>query len=189
MAAPFSQRFPPSVSSARAILRCRSTVAAIIGRCLTAGPVVIGRPSDFFGVGVTPGSALGVMGEQDPGFPDRAEADWIARALRAQAVMVPRPGTPHSRSGPTSPPLPACASWNRSPAVLRTRLIQPSVSAETGADRWRTHLAAESDVNAAGSAAPAAARTSGGQDTYSGPWNARTARRDTRSGSGVAVGG
>jgi pimeloyl-ACP methyl ester carboxylesterase len=32
---------------------------------------------------------LVVMGEQDPDFPDpRAEADWIARALHAQVVMV-----------------------------------------------------------------------------------------------------
>jgi pimeloyl-ACP methyl ester carboxylesterase len=30
------------------------------------------------------------MGEQDPDFPDpRAEADWIAHALRAEVVMVP----------------------------------------------------------------------------------------------------
>jgi pimeloyl-ACP methyl ester carboxylesterase len=37
--------------------------------------------------------ALVVMGEQDPDFPDpRAEADWIARALRAQLVMVPEAG-------------------------------------------------------------------------------------------------
>ena len=37
--------------------------------------------------------ALVVMGEQDPDFPDpRAEADWIARALRAQVVMVPEAG-------------------------------------------------------------------------------------------------
>jgi pimeloyl-ACP methyl ester carboxylesterase len=37
--------------------------------------------------------ALVVMGEQDPDFPDpRAEADWIARALRAQVVMVPQAG-------------------------------------------------------------------------------------------------
>jgi pimeloyl-ACP methyl ester carboxylesterase len=36
---------------------------------------------------------LVVMGEQDPDFPDpRAEADWIARALRAQVVMVPDAG-------------------------------------------------------------------------------------------------
>jgi pimeloyl-ACP methyl ester carboxylesterase len=36
---------------------------------------------------------LVVMGEQDPDFPDpRAEADWIARALRAQVVMVPQAG-------------------------------------------------------------------------------------------------
>ena len=34
-----------------------------------------------------------VMGEQDPDFPDpRAEADWIARALRAEVVMVPESG-------------------------------------------------------------------------------------------------
>jgi hypothetical protein len=128
MAAPFRQRFPLSVSTARAILRCRGTVAAITGRCLTSGPVVIGRPSGFFGVGVTP----------------------------------------------ESPPLPSCASRNRSPAVPRK--AQPAQYVRgAGADRWRTHLAAErSDVNAASSAAPAAARTSGGQDTYSGPWNART---------------
>lgn len=37
--------------------------------------------------------ALVVMGEQDPDFPDpRAEADWIARALRARVVMVPQVG-------------------------------------------------------------------------------------------------
>jgi pimeloyl-ACP methyl ester carboxylesterase len=37
--------------------------------------------------------ALVVMGEQDPDFPDpRAEADWIARAMRAQVVMVPEAG-------------------------------------------------------------------------------------------------
>ena len=37
--------------------------------------------------------ALVVMGEQDPDFPDpRAEADWIARALGAQVVMVPEAG-------------------------------------------------------------------------------------------------
>jgi pimeloyl-ACP methyl ester carboxylesterase len=34
-----------------------------------------------------------VMGEQDPDFPDpRAEADWIAHALRAEVVMVPDAG-------------------------------------------------------------------------------------------------
>jgi pimeloyl-ACP methyl ester carboxylesterase len=37
--------------------------------------------------------ALVVMGEQDPDFPDpQAEADWIARALHAQVVMVPDAG-------------------------------------------------------------------------------------------------
>jgi pimeloyl-ACP methyl ester carboxylesterase len=37
--------------------------------------------------------ALVVMGEQDPDFLDpRAEAGWIARALRAQVVMVPEAG-------------------------------------------------------------------------------------------------
>ena len=37
--------------------------------------------------------ALVVMGEQDPDFPDpRAEADWIACALRAQVVMVAEAG-------------------------------------------------------------------------------------------------
>ena len=37
--------------------------------------------------------ALVVMGEQDPDFPDpRSEADWIARALRAQVVTVPQAG-------------------------------------------------------------------------------------------------
>ena len=36
---------------------------------------------------------LVVMGEQDPDFPDpRAEADWIASALRAEVVMVPEAG-------------------------------------------------------------------------------------------------
>ena len=37
--------------------------------------------------------ALVVMGEQDPDFPDpQAEADWIARALSGQVVMVPEAG-------------------------------------------------------------------------------------------------
>jgi pimeloyl-ACP methyl ester carboxylesterase len=37
--------------------------------------------------------ALVVMGERDPDFPEpRAEADWIARALRAEVVMVPEAG-------------------------------------------------------------------------------------------------
>jgi pimeloyl-ACP methyl ester carboxylesterase len=37
--------------------------------------------------------ALVVMGEQDPDFPDpRAEADWIARTLSAEVVMVPEAG-------------------------------------------------------------------------------------------------
>ena len=37
--------------------------------------------------------ALVVMGEQDPDFRDpRAEADWIARALRGRVVMVPEAG-------------------------------------------------------------------------------------------------
>ena len=37
--------------------------------------------------------ALVVMGEQDPDFRDpRAEGDWVARALRAQVVMVPEAG-------------------------------------------------------------------------------------------------
>jgi len=37
--------------------------------------------------------ALVVMGEHDPDFRDpRAEGDWIARALRAQVVMVPDAG-------------------------------------------------------------------------------------------------
>jgi len=36
---------------------------------------------------------LVVMGEKDPDFPDpKAEADWIARTLRAQVVMVPDAG-------------------------------------------------------------------------------------------------
>ena len=176
MAAPFRQRFPLSVSSAGAILRCRGTVAAIIGRCLTASPVVIGRPSGFFGVGVTPGSALGVMGGQDPGFPGPA-----ARKLTGSAAScVPKPSwcpgraLPRSRGGPTSPPLPSALPGIGHRAVLRARLIQPSMSAQPGTDRRRTHLAAEPDVNTASSAAPAAARTSGGQDTYSGPRNART---------------
>jgi pimeloyl-ACP methyl ester carboxylesterase len=40
-----------------------------------------------------PGGPAVVVGEQDPDFSDpRAEADWIARALRAQMVMVPEAG-------------------------------------------------------------------------------------------------
>jgi pimeloyl-ACP methyl ester carboxylesterase len=50
-------------------------------------------PAEARLAGVT-APALVVMGEQDPDFPDpRAEGDWIARALRAQLVMVP--GTGH----------------------------------------------------------------------------------------------
>jgi pimeloyl-ACP methyl ester carboxylesterase len=43
--------------------------------------------------------ALVVMGEKDPDFPDqRAEADWVARAVRGEAVMVPDAGHyPHSQ--------------------------------------------------------------------------------------------
>jgi pimeloyl-ACP methyl ester carboxylesterase len=37
--------------------------------------------------------ALVVMGERDPDFPDpRPEADWIARALAAERIMVPEAG-------------------------------------------------------------------------------------------------
>jgi pimeloyl-ACP methyl ester carboxylesterase len=55
---------------------------------------------------------LVVMGEQDPDFRDpRAEADWIARALRGQVVMVPeaghypqsQPARHHHRRGPALP--------------------------------------------------------------------------------------
>jgi hypothetical protein len=71
--------------------------------------------------------ALVVMGEQDPDFPDpRAEADWVARALRARVVMVPGAGHYPSRSGPASPPAQSCASWNRSRGVPSARLIQAS---------------------------------------------------------------
>ena len=36
---------------------------------------------------------LVVMGEKDPDFPDpRSEANWIARALHAEVVMVPEAG-------------------------------------------------------------------------------------------------
>lgn len=71
--------------------------------------------------------ALVVMGEQDSDFPDpRAEADWIARALRARVVMVAGAGHYPSRSGPTSPPARCCASWNRSRGVPSARLIQAS---------------------------------------------------------------
>ena len=36
---------------------------------------------------------LVVMGTLDPDFPDpKAEADWIARTLRADVVMVPEAG-------------------------------------------------------------------------------------------------
>jgi hypothetical protein len=78
---------------------------------------------------------LSVSSAQDPGFPDpRAEADRIARVLRARPSWCPDQAKPRSRSGPTSPPLPSSV----------------------------------------GTTGPATARTSGGQDTYSGPWNART---------------
>jgi pimeloyl-ACP methyl ester carboxylesterase len=49
-------------------------------------------PAEARLAGVT-APALIVMGELDPDFPDpRAEADWIAHALRAQVVMVPEAG-------------------------------------------------------------------------------------------------
>jgi pimeloyl-ACP methyl ester carboxylesterase len=36
---------------------------------------------------------LVVMGEKDPDFPDpKAEADWIAKTLHAEVVMVPEAG-------------------------------------------------------------------------------------------------
>jgi hypothetical protein len=77
--------------------------------------------------------ALVVMGEQDPDFPDpRAEADWIARALHAEVVMVPPArGITRSRSGLISPPAQSCASWNRSRAMPRAGLTGPGMSAET----------------------------------------------------------
>ena len=59
-------------------------------------------------------------GRAGPRLPDpRAEADWIARALRAKSSWCPRPGITRSRSGPTSPPAQSCASWNLSRAVPR----------------------------------------------------------------------
>jgi len=71
--------------------------------------------------------ALVVMGEKDPDLPDpRAEADWVARALRARAVMVPGAGHYPSRSRPTLPPSRCCASRNRSRGVPSARLIQAS---------------------------------------------------------------
>ena len=49
-------------------------------------------PAEARLAGVT-APVLVVMGEQDPDFPDqRAEADWIARALHAEVVMVPEAG-------------------------------------------------------------------------------------------------
>ena len=60
------------------------------------GPAVVVRtshdPAEARLADVT-APVLVVMGEQDPDFPDpRAEADWIARALHAQIVMVPEAG-------------------------------------------------------------------------------------------------
>ena len=92
MAVPFRQRFRfPSPAHEPS----RGTVAMIIRRHITAGPVAV----DFFGVGVTLGPVLGLIGEQDPAFPvPLAEAGWITRVLRARAVMVPRPvRTPQSQ--------------------------------------------------------------------------------------------
>jgi pimeloyl-ACP methyl ester carboxylesterase len=44
-------------------------------------------------VGDVSAPTLVIMGEADPDFPDpRAEADWIARALSGQVVMVPEAG-------------------------------------------------------------------------------------------------
>jgi pimeloyl-ACP methyl ester carboxylesterase len=80
--------------------------------------------------------ALVVMGEQDPDFRDpRAEADWIARALRGQVVMVPEAGHYPQSQRPTSPPAQSCASWNRSRAVPRAGR-RAAVLPGTGATAW-----------------------------------------------------
>ena len=52
MAAPFRQRVRLSVYGARAILRCRGTVPASIGRWLAAGPL---QPANHRGL--SPGTA------------------------------------------------------------------------------------------------------------------------------------
>jgi pimeloyl-ACP methyl ester carboxylesterase len=52
-----------------------------------------------------------IMGEKDPDFSDpSAEADWIAKVLDAEIVMVLTPATTPSRSNPRSPPMRCCAS-------------------------------------------------------------------------------
>ena len=81
--------------------------------------------------------ALVVMGEQDPDFRDpRAEGDWIARALRAQVVMVSEAEHYPQSQRPTSPPAQSRASWNRSRAVPRAGR-RAAVLPGMGATAWR----------------------------------------------------
>ena len=74
-----------------------------------------------------------VMGEQDPDFPDpRAEADWIARALRAQVVMVPEAGHYPQSQRPditTGAVLSFLESVN---GPAQAGLIRPGMSEEAG---------------------------------------------------------
>ena len=50
-----------------------------------------------------------VMGERDPDFPDpRAEADWIAQALRGEVAMVPEAGHYPQSQQPEITPTPPC---------------------------------------------------------------------------------
>ena len=98
---------------------------------------------------------LVVMGEQDPDFPDpRAEADWIARALRAQVVMVPDAGHYPQSQQPditTGAVLSFLESVN---GPVQAGLIRPSGSEEAGRIARRGNPVGGPGVTAARSLAP-----------------------------------
>jgi hypothetical protein len=86
---------------------------------------------------------LSVSSAQDPGFPDpRAEADRIARVLRAQPSWCPDQALPRSHSGPTSPPLPSsvgsAAPATPEPAAGRTPTADRGMPAP--APSWRSAI-------------------------------------------------
>ena len=77
--------------------------------------------------------ALVVMGEQDPDFPDpRAEADWIARALRAQVVMVPDAGHYPQSQRPDITTGAVLSFLESVTGTAQAALIRPGTSEEAG---------------------------------------------------------
>ncbi len=99
--------------------------------------------------------ALVVMGEQDPDFPDpRAEADWIARALHAQVVMVPDAGHYPQSQRPditTGAVLSFLESVN---GPAQAGLTQPSMPEEAGRIAGEVTQSRGPEVTAASSPAP-----------------------------------